>query len=164
MHTIGILSALALAYFLAVLVHELGHYLAARIFGIRVERMFVGYDAGGLAFLKFNLAGTVFGIGWVPIGGYTELCGTVPFGPEEIMEPWKFFARSKRVRIAVLLSGVAMNMLTCAACIYLWSTIGWKPHALLQMIIGFNLMLFACNVVPFGMNDGARVRAILQEN
>ncbi|MCD8351304.1 MAG: site-2 protease family protein [Planctomycetaceae bacterium] len=63
-----------LAFSVLIFVHELGHYLAARITGVRVERFFVGFDIFGLA-LKKEYKGTVYGIGILPLGGYCALAG-----------------------------------------------------------------------------------------
>ncbi len=62
------------AFSILIFVHELGHYLAARLTGVRVERFFVGFDIFGLA-LKKEYKGTVYGIGILPLGGYCALAG-----------------------------------------------------------------------------------------
>ncbi len=62
------------AFSVLIFVHELGHYLAARLTGVRVERFFVGFDIFGLA-LKKEYKGTVYGIGILPLGGYCALAG-----------------------------------------------------------------------------------------
>ncbi len=62
------------AFSVLIFVHELGHYLAARMTGVRVERFFVGFDIFGLALQK-EYRGTVYGIGILPLGGYCALAG-----------------------------------------------------------------------------------------
>ena len=74
---IGVVSqviVVVLAFSILVFVHELGHYLAARLTGVRVERFFVGFDIFGLA-IKKEYKGTVYGIGILPLGGYCALAG-----------------------------------------------------------------------------------------
>ncbi|MCC8164933.1 MAG: site-2 protease family protein, partial [Planctomycetes bacterium] len=62
------------AFSVLIFVHELGHYLAARLTGVRVERFFIGFDIFGLA-IKKKYRGTVYGIGILPLGGYCALAG-----------------------------------------------------------------------------------------
>ena len=74
---LGVISQIVvvvLAFSVLIFVHELGHYLAARITGVRVERFFVGFDIFGLA-IKKEYKGTVYGIGLLPLGGYCALAG-----------------------------------------------------------------------------------------
>ena len=71
------LIQLMLALSLLVFIHELGHYLAARLFGVRVMRFFLFFDLGGKALFRFKgkKSGTIYGMGWLPIGGYCKLSG-----------------------------------------------------------------------------------------
>lgn len=63
-----------LAFSILIFVHELGHYLAARFTGVRVERFFIGFDIFGLG-VKKEYKGTVYGVGILPLGGYCALAG-----------------------------------------------------------------------------------------
>ena len=71
---VGQIIVVVLAFSALIFVHELGHYLAARFTGVRVERFFIGFDIFGLA-LKKEYKGTVYGIGILPLGGYCALAG-----------------------------------------------------------------------------------------
>ena len=57
-----------------VTIHELGHYLAARSVGVRVEKFYIGFNLFGYGFKKV-INGTEYGIGWLPLGGYVKLAG-----------------------------------------------------------------------------------------
>ncbi len=71
---IGQAVVVVLAFSVLVFVHELGHYLAARLTGVRGERFFIGFDTVGLA-SKIESLATVYGIGILPLGGYCALAG-----------------------------------------------------------------------------------------
>ena len=73
------LLQLMVALSLIVFLHELGHYLAARIFGVRVERFFLFFDWGNkfLFRIKSKKTGTVYGMGWLPLGGYCKMSGQI---------------------------------------------------------------------------------------
>ena len=58
-----------------VLIHEGGHYLASRAFGVRVTEFMVGFPGPGIGFTKW---GTKFGATCVPLGGYAKVCGMEP--------------------------------------------------------------------------------------
>ena len=59
-----------------VLIHELGHFLAAKSIGLRVEKFYVGFNLFGLG-IKKKINETEFGIGLFPIGGYVKVAGMI---------------------------------------------------------------------------------------
>ena len=56
-----------------VFIHELGHFLAARSVGVRVEKFYVGFDFFGLGMKLYEKNGTEYGIGFFPFGGYCKI-------------------------------------------------------------------------------------------
>lgn len=98
-----------------IILHELGHFLAARAFGIRVEKFYLFFDAWGVKLLKFNYKGCEYGIGWLPLGGYVKISGMVDesmdtdqlAGPPQ---PWEFRSKPAWQRLIVMLGGVAVNI------------------------------------------------------
>jgi regulator of sigma E protease len=111
---------LILSLSLLVFVHELGHYLSARMFGIRVEKFYLFFDAGGFSLLKFKIGETTFGIGWVPFGGYCKISGMIDESMDtESMKqppkPYEFRSKPAWQRLIVMVSGVVMNLIT--ACV-----------------------------------------------
>lgn len=95
---------------LLIFVHELGHFLAARWCGVRVERFFLGFDPWGLRLLQFRRRGTVYGIGLIPLGGYVKMAGENPFSGE-LPAPDDLFAQPPRKRLLIFVSGALMNLL-----------------------------------------------------
>jgi regulator of sigma E protease len=100
-----------------VLIHELGHFLAAKAFGMRVERFSIGFPPR--AFGK-QIGDTDYCISWLPIGGYVKITGMI----DESMdtehldlppEPWEFRAKPVWQRIIVITAGVIMNVLLAIA-------------------------------------------------
>lgn len=95
-----------------VFVHELGHYLAARVFGIRVKKFYLFFDAFGKSIFRIHYKGTEFGLGWLPLGGYIVMAGTpADEDPENIDIPAGEHFESKPAwqRAIVMLSGILMN-------------------------------------------------------
>ncbi len=100
------------AFSVLIFVHELGHYLAARFTGVRVERFFVGFDIFGLA-LKKEYKGTVYGIGVLPLGGYCALAGQNDDPRKEVQTgaPDELQNKPLRSRALVFAGGVVMNFI-----------------------------------------------------
>ena len=74
---VGIKAAqLILSLSLLVIVHEFGHFLPAKIFKCRVEKFFLFFDPW-FALVKKKIGDTVYGIGWLPLGGYVKIAGMV---------------------------------------------------------------------------------------
>lgn len=93
---------------LLILVHELGHFWAAKKFGIKVEEFGFGYPP---RIWGQKIGETMYSLNWLPFGGFVRLFGEE--GPETVKKDLKkaFFKQKKRVRIAVLTAGVVMNFL-----------------------------------------------------
>ncbi len=102
----------AVAFSALVFVHELGHYLAARLVGIRVERFFIGFDIFGLA-IKRTWGGCVYGIGALPLGGYVKMAGQSDDPRYEVITgaPDEFRSKPLWAQALVLGSGAGMNLI-----------------------------------------------------
>jgi regulator of sigma E protease len=94
-----------------VLVHEFGHFISARIFGIKVEEF--GFGLPPRAKKLFTRWGTVFTLNWLPIGGFVKLHGEEYSQGDEVVagEIGRFYDKPARVRAVVFVAGVIMNFL-----------------------------------------------------
>lgn len=92
-----------------ILIHELGHFLVARLFKMRVEEFGIGLPprAKGL----FTRKGTLFSVNWLPLGGFVKLYGEDMENEEQARSPEAFFNKPMWQRAAVLLAGVTMNFI-----------------------------------------------------
>lgn len=114
-----------------VILHEFGHYLAAKLFKVRVEKFYLFMDAG-FSLVKKKIGETEWGIGWLPIGGYVKLSGMIDesMDTEQMnSEPqeWEFRSKPAWQRLIIMLGGIIVNILL-AWLIYLimFSTVGQK--------------------------------------
>lgn len=112
----GLIMAAQLILGLSILVvlHELGHFLAARAFGIRVEKFYLFFDAFGIKLFKVKVGDTEYGIGWLPLGGYVKISGMIDESMDkEAMkqppQPWEFRSKPAWQRLIVMLGGVTVN-------------------------------------------------------
>ncbi len=113
-----------LLYFLIALgilifVHELGHFLAARFFGVKVETFSIGF---GPKLFKFRCCQTEFAVGLIPLGGYVKMAGEEPDKPPK--SPDEFYAKPPWQRIVIALAGPLMNLLLAVIFFTLSFTIG----------------------------------------
>ncbi len=107
---------LLLGLAILIILHELGHYLAARAFGIRIEKFFLFFDAWGVKFLSLKRGDTEFGIGWLPLGGYVKIAGMIDESMDKAqmaLPPKSDEFRSKPAwqRLIVMLAGVTVNLI-----------------------------------------------------
>jgi regulator of sigma E protease len=103
------ITILAFLFVLGVLifVHELGHFLVARFYGVRVLRFSLGFDP---RLVTFRRGGTEYSIGVIPLGGFVKLSGET-VEDQRTGAPDEFLSQSKWVRFQVYLAGPVMNML-----------------------------------------------------
>jgi len=108
-----------------VVIHEFGHFIAARAFGIRVEKFYLFFDAWGFKLFKFKYKDTEYGIGWLPFGGYVKISGMIDESMDkEAMkkppQPWEFRSKPAWQRLIVMLAGVVMNLILGVLIFAFW--------------------------------------------
>ncbi|MDN5284817.1 MAG: rseP [Mucilaginibacter sp.] len=107
---------LLLGLSILIILHELGHFLAARAFGIKVEKFYLFFDAWNISLFKFTYKDVEYGIGWLPLGGYVKIAGMIDesmdtdqlAGPPQ---PWEFRSKPAWQRLIVMLGGVTVNVI-----------------------------------------------------
>jgi len=112
----------AVALGLLIFVHELGHFLAAKLAGVRVLVFSFGF---GPFLFSFRRGETIYALSLVPFGGYVRMTGQADVGrvsEEEKHAPFSYMAKPPRWRAAIIAAGVAMNavfayLLFLAACV-----------------------------------------------
>lgn len=108
-------AQLLLGLSLLIFIHELGHFAAARLFGIRVDKFYLFFDAYGKRLFRFKIGDTEYGMGWLPFGGYCKIAGMIDESTDAdslAHEPQPYEYRSKPAwqRFIVIAAGVFMNL------------------------------------------------------
>lgn len=114
-----------------IFVHELGHFMAARSVGIKVEVFSIGWGKG---LLSFNWKGTKIQIGWIPFGGYCKMAGDSPRDDLE-GNPDEYYSSRPWKRILVALSGPGCNFIFAAVLFIAIIGIGYKISTFPNKII-----------------------------
>ena len=112
-----LIKALQLILSLSILVvlHELGHFIPAKLFKTRVEKFYLFFDPW-FSLVKKKIGDTEYGIGWLPLGGYVKISGMIDesMDKEQMQkpaEPWEFRAKPAWQRLIIMLGGVTVNLL-----------------------------------------------------
>jgi regulator of sigma E protease len=108
-------AQLLLSLSILVIFHELGHFIAARIFKTRVEKFYLFFDPW-FRLYRFRHGHTEYGIGWLPLGGYVKISGMIDesLDREQMKkppQPWEFRSKPAWQRLIIMLAGVTVNIL-----------------------------------------------------
>lgn len=115
MEYVIMIGQLMLSLSFLIILHEMGHFFPARLFGTRVEKFYLFFDAG-FSLFKYKKGETEYGIGWLPLGGYVKISGMIDesFDTEQMaQEPqeWEFRSKPAWQRLIIMLGGVTVNFI-----------------------------------------------------
>nr|WP_297309559.1 RIP metalloprotease RseP [uncultured Flavobacterium sp.] len=119
------LTQFLLSLSLLIVLHELGHFIPAKLFKTRVEKFYLFFDVKFSLFKK-KIGDTVYGIGWLPLGGYVKIAGMIDesMDTEQMKQepqPWEFRSKPAWQRLIIMLGGVTVNFIL-AFVIYIGMT------------------------------------------
>lgn len=119
------ISQFLLSLSFLIVLHEFGHYIPARAFKTRVEKFFLFFDVKFALFSK-KIGDTVYGIGWLPLGGYVKISGMIDesMDTEQLSQPaqpWEFRSKPAWQRLIIMLGGVIVNFIV-AFLIYIFAS------------------------------------------
>ena len=124
---------LLLSLSILIVLHELGHFIPAKIFKTRVEKFFLFFDVK-FALFKKKFGDTVYGIGWLPLGGYVKISGMIDesMDKEQMQQPpqpWEFRTKPTWQRLIIMLGGVTVNLIL-GFLIYMMILFVWGKNTL----------------------------------
>lgn len=142
-----------------IVLHELGHFIPAKLFGTRVEKFFLFFDVK-FALFKKKIGDTVYGIGWLPLGGYVKISGMIDesMDKEQMALPpkeWEFRSKPAWQRLIIMLGGVTVNLilgfLIYMMIMFVWGTAYVGPE---EMPEGFAVV---DTFKEYGFEDGDKI-------
>lgn len=140
---------LILSLSILIVLHELGHFIPAKIFKTRVEKFYLFFDIKFSLFKK-KIGETTYGIGWLPLGGYVKISGMIDESMDKEQmakppEPWEFRSKPTWQRLIIMLGGVTVNII-----------VGFLIYSLILFHFGRDF------VTPETMPDGFAVHESLK--
>lgn len=148
------------SFTLLVMIHEMGHLLFGKLFGVRVEEFRIFF---GKPWIKWRWGETTYGIGYLPFGGFAKLSGMVDesMDSEQLRsepQPWEFRSKPAWQRLIIILGGVMMNVLL-AFGIYIGTSLAWgdKYISNSEMPYGYAFSPYAEEI---GFRDGDKIISI----
>ncbi|GLB48485.1 RIP metalloprotease RseP [Neptunitalea lumnitzerae] len=153
---------LLLSLSILIVLHELGHFIPAKLFKTRVEKFFLFFDVK-FALFKKKIGDTVYGIGWLPLGGYVKIAGMIDESMDTDQmqgpaQPWEFRSKPAWQRLIIMIGGVTVNLIVgfviYTMLIYNSGTIEIKPDQMPQGFMVNDIMK------PYGFQDGDKILSI----
>lgn len=122
------LGQFLLSLSILIALHEMGHFLFARLFKTRVEKFYLFFDPWFSLFKK-KIGDTEYGIGWLPLGGYVKISGMIDESMDKEQmkqppQPWEFRSKPAWQRLLIMLGGVTVNFVL-ALFIYIMVFYTW---------------------------------------
>jgi regulator of sigma E protease len=127
------IAQFVLSLSLLIIIHELGHFLFARLFKCRVEKFYLFFNPG-FSLFKYKKGDTEYGLGWLPLGGYVKIAGMIDESMDKEQmkgpaQPWEFRSKKAYQRLLIMVGGVLMNFLL-ALIIYIGVLYVWGEQYL----------------------------------
>ena len=154
---------LLLALSILIILHEFGHYITARWFKCRVEKFFLFFDPW-FALVKKKVHDTVYGIGWLPLGGYVKIAGMIDesMDKEAMKQPpkeWEFRSKPAWQRLIIMLGGITMNVLT-AFVIYAFILMTWGDKKIPASSLKYGVHVVDSTLYKMGIRNGDKIIAV----
>lgn len=160
-------AQLILSLSILVVLHELGHFVPAKLFKTKVEKFYLFFDPW-FSLIKFKKGDTEYGIGWLPLGGYVKIAGMIDESMDKEQmakepQPWEFRSKPAWQRLIIMVGGVTVNLILAfiiySAVLFTWGEdklafkemkYGIAPTAYAESL-GFN---FGDQIVSVERRDG----------
>jgi len=154
------ISQFLLSLSLLIVLHELGHFIPAKAFKTRVERFYLFFDIKYSLFKK-KIGDTVYGIGWLPLGGYVKIAGMIDESMDKEQmakppEPWEFRSKPSWQRLIIMLGGVTVNFVL-ALIIYIFMSFAYGETDISTDSIKDGYWITNPIISEFGLETGDKI-------
>lgn len=157
------LSQFLLSLSLLIILHELGHFIPAKLFKTRVEKFYLFFDVKFSLFKK-KIGDTEYGIGWLPLGGYVKISGMVDesMDTEQLKQepqPWEFRSKPAWQRLIIMLGGVTVNFVL-AFIIYIGMTYHYGDLFIKNEDVAHGVWVVSKPLQDAGLKTGDKIVSI----
>ncbi|HSZ85919.1 MAG TPA: site-2 protease family protein [Puia sp.] len=156
-------AQLILSLSIIVILHELGHFIPAKLFKCRVEKFFLFFDPW-FALVKKKVGDTVYGIGWLPLGGYVKISGMIDESMDKEQmnqpaQPWEFRSKPAWQRLIIMVGGVTVNVLL-SFVLYGMILFVWGEKKVPMSGIPNGIAITDSIMYDLGFKDGDKILAV----
>ena len=161
---VGLMAAqLILSLSILVVLHEFGHYITAKWFKCRVEKFYLFFDPW-FSIAKKKIGETVYGIGWLPLGGYVKISGMVDESMDKESlklppQPWEFRSKPAWQRLIIMLGGVTVNVLL-AFVIYAMIMFVWGETKTVNSSVKNGIWITDSLMYDIGLRNGDKIVSV----
>ncbi len=153
---------LLLSLSILVIIHELGHFMFARLFKTRVEKLYLFFDPW-FSLFKFKKGDTEYGIGWLPLGGYAKISGMIDesLDVEQMKQPpqpWEFRSKKSWQRLLIMTGGVFFNFIL-AMLIYIFVLFAWGDTYLPTSAVKYGIVTDSAGY-DLGFKNGDKILSV----
>ena len=157
------LSQFLLSLSLLIILHELGHFIPAKLFKTRVEKFYLFFDIK-FSLLKKKIGETEYGIGWLPLGGYVKISGMIDESMDKEQmalppQPWEFRSKPAWQRLIIMLGGVTVNFIL-AFIIYIGMTFTYGDFYINNSEVKDGVWVSNPVVEQIGIKTGDKIIAV----
>jgi regulator of sigma E protease len=161
------ISQLLLSLSLLIILHELGHFLLARLFKVRVEKFYLFFDPW-FSLFKVKRGETEYGLGWLPLGGYVKIAGMMDESMDmdqlkQIPQPYEFRSKPTWQRLLIMLGGVMVN-LVLGFLIYSMVLFTWGEKYLPNAAMKDGIWCVDSIAQEIGFRNGDKIVSINDQN
>jgi regulator of sigma E protease len=145
-----------------VLIHELGHFVFAKLYKARVEKFYLFFDPW-FSIFKRKIGETEYGVGWVPLGGYTKISGMIDESMDREQmkqppQPWEFRSKPTGQRLMIMTGGVLFNFLS-ALLIYTCVLYAWGETFLPTTNVKYGIVTDSVGY-SIGLRNGDKIISV----
>jgi regulator of sigma E protease len=157
------LSQFLLSLSLLIILHELGHFIPAKLFKTRVEKFYLFFDVK-YSLLKKKIGETEYGIGWLPLGGYVKISGMIDESMDKEQmalpaQPWEFRSKPAWQRLIIMLGGVTVNFIL-AFIIYIGMAFVYGDSYIANADMKDGLLIENKAMINAGFKSGDKIVAV----
>lgn len=145
-----------------IVLHELGHFIPAKLFKTRVEKFYLFFDPW-FSLFKVKKGETEYGVGWLPLGGYVKISGMIDESMDKEQmsqppQPWEFRSKPAWQRLIIMLGGVTVNIIL-GIVIYAMVLFAWGEEYLPTANAKYGVSVDSL-AYKMGLRDGDKILAV----
>lgn len=162
MEVITQVAQFILSLSILIVLHELGHFIPAKLFKTKVEKFYLFFDPW-FSLFKIKRGDTEYGIGWLPLGGYVKISGMIDESMDKEQmklppQPWEFRSKPAWQRLIIMLGGVTVNVVL-GILIYAMVLFAWGEEFLPTQNATYGIAVDSIGM-KMGLKDGDKILTV----